>query len=154
VRDLERLLPRQDENARQRLQTVLSHEQVERLFAIAIRDLGPVYGLNNPWVAEHVGLSLEQRRKAADIQERLREKSQAAAESLRALPPQERVRALEGLERAVRDIRAAARQEILGLMTVKQKETFEGLAAAPAPVRAQESPGDGKALTSRRSSEP
>jgi hypothetical protein len=83
-----------------------------------------VYGLNNEWIADRLKLAPEQRKLAAEIRKKLRERMREASRGLGNLSPEEQRAKIEEFGRKSLAIRDAANQEALGLLTAGQKEEF------------------------------
>ena len=119
---------RRVESVRQQLEKDLSQEQIEGLVRIALRSSDPISrGLNNPWMADWLKLTPEQKKTVAEIlRNTLAELIRVKRETERAIRSNQREE-WERLNQQHRKIVEEARQQVLGLLTAGQREEFEKL---------------------------
>ena len=121
------LLQQFDEKARGQLRDVLSQEQLMRLYQVRLQVRGPVYGLNNSWIAERLKLTDEQKKKGAKIDAAMQEKIYELLGGLRDLTPEQRREKMAEVGEKYNKIRNEADKQALGLLTAEQKEALEKL---------------------------
>ena len=71
-----------DEKAHGQVRQVLSSEQMIRLYQVRLQVRGAVYGVNNQWIANRLKFTDEQKKKAAELEKKLR-KSEFTLEDFR-----------------------------------------------------------------------
>ncbi len=121
------LLNQFDEKARDQLREVLSEEQLTRLYQIRLRVRGPVYGLNNSWIAEKLKLTDQQAKKAAAIRTAMQDEIYQLLSGPPDPRPDERRKKMAELGEKYNKIRSDADKQALGLLTAGQKEALEKL---------------------------
>ena len=126
MRALERSIQSADEAARRQIDGVLSKEQMKGMFQIALEEGGPVYGLNNKWVADTIELTSAQRKEAAQIQEALGGLLDDAVKGLQKATADRRAN-MADLERTIAELRKDANNKAARLLTPKQREAYERL---------------------------
>jgi len=114
-----------DEKARAALRDVLAQEQWTRLYQIRLQVRGPVYGLNNRYLAERLKLTPEQKEKAAAIEKATDDKMYDASSGLRDLSEEQRREKGAEIMQQLRKIRSDADEQAVGLLTAEQKESLE-----------------------------
>ena len=114
-----------DETARTELREVLSQEQWMRLYQIRLQVRGPVFGLNNKWIAERLKLTSEQKEKAAAIEKATADKLYELSSGMRDLSQEQRREKLAEVGEKVRKIRSEADAQALELLNAEQKAAFE-----------------------------
>ena len=110
-----------DQQARKQLRDVLSQEQMMRLYQIRLQVRGPVYGLNNPYVAQRLELTDQQKQKAAELEKATQEKYFDLFSQLRDLSQEQR---REKMAQEGEKIRKEADEKALALLTPEQKEAL------------------------------
>jgi len=121
------LLKQFDEKAHDQLRDVLSQEQLRRLYQIRLQVRGPVYGVNNSWIAERLKLTDEQKKKGAKIDAAMQDKVYELLGGLRDLAPEQRRDKMAEVGEKYNKIRSDADKQALGLLTAEQKEALEKL---------------------------
>jgi hypothetical protein len=121
------LLKQLDEKARGQLRDVLSQEQLTRLHQIRLQVRGPLYGLNNGWIAERLKLTDEQKKKAAAIETAMQDEVYELLSGLRDPSPEQRRKKMAELGEKYNKIRHDADKRALRLLTDEQKEALEKL---------------------------
>lgn|GEM_PF-2739478 len=121
------LLKQLDEKARGQLRNVLSQEQLTRLYQIRLQVRGPIYGLNNGWIAERLKLTDEQKKKAAAIEAAMQDAIYELLSGLRDPSPEQRRKKMAELGEKYNKIRHEADKRALRLLTAEQKETLKKL---------------------------
>jgi hypothetical protein len=108
-----------DRKAREQLRDVLEREQMRRLFQIRMQVSSDVDNLSNTWIARRLELTDEQKEKLAEISKEL----QAKSSELRAVMQDEAQRS--DVFQKLRELREAADTRAVGVLTAKQKESYE-----------------------------
>jgi len=110
-----------DRKAREQLREVLSREQMMRLYQIRMQVRSAVDSLTNRFVAGRLELTDEQKAKLADIDKAMEAKQSELRGSMRDATDEQR----RGAFQKLREIRTAADEKALGVLTAEQKEAFE-----------------------------
>jgi len=121
------LRDQREAKSREQLREVLPREQLIRLYQIRLQIAGPVYGLNNEYVANRLKLTPEQKEKAAEIDKTDREKRYELFRSLRGLSREEIGKKMTEMRDKVGKIRKDAAKQALELLADEQKEAYESL---------------------------
>jgi len=121
------LRDQRDAKAREQLREVLPREQLIRLYQIRLHVAGPVYGLNNEYVANRLKLTPEQKEKAAAIDKDTQKKTYELFRGLYRLSQEERSEKFREIHDKYGKIRSDANKQALGLLTAAQKEALENL---------------------------
>jgi len=121
------LRDQRDAKSREQLGEVLPREQLIRLYQIRLQVAGPVYGLNNGYVANRLKLTPEQKEKAAEIDKSSSEKAYELYRSLRGLSREEAGKKMAEMREKFGKIRDQAAEQAMGLLTAEQSEAYENL---------------------------
>ncbi len=116
-----------DEKARDQLRDVLSEEQLTRLYQIRLQVRGPLYGLNNSWIAEKLKLTGEQAKRAAAIRTAMQDEIYQLLSGPSDASPEQPHRKMAELGEKYNKVRRRADKQALGLLTPEQKEALEKL---------------------------
>jgi desulfoferrodoxin (superoxide reductase-like protein) len=121
--------PRREENARRQLEENLSPEQVKRLFRIVLRKRrsDPTCGLYNPWIADRLELTPDQRKSVTEIRKKVMDRLQPVAQQMRKAARSENHEAYEKANGQISKIVEDARKETLKLLTAGQRAAYDEL---------------------------
>ncbi len=110
-----------DGKAREQLRTVLSQEQMMRLYQIRMQVRPAADSLANQWVAGRLQLTEEQRQQLADITKDFVAQQSELRGSMRNATEEQRTEVTQKL----RAIRSDADEKVLGVLSQEQRDAFE-----------------------------
>jgi hypothetical protein len=110
-----------DDNVREQLRDVIEREQMMRLYQIRMQVRAIVDSLSNEYVARRLELNEEQQKKVTEIRNRTQEKQWELYGAMRNAGDDQQSEVIQKF----RDLRSAAADEALAVLTAEQKEAFE-----------------------------
>jgi hypothetical protein len=130
--------PQRDENARRQLEESLSPQQMRQLYRIVLegRKSDPTCGLYNPWIADRLKLTSEQRKRVDEIIQNVKNELRSAIREMSNAARNDNREEYEKARGRISKIVEDARRQSLQLLTAGQKEECrrlkgEGPAAPP-----------------------
>jgi len=148
MQELGQELRKRNEELEAEVKKILLPHQLTRLEEIRLQLMG-LRALDDPKVAEALGITEEQKAKMQQIREQAREKMRSLFEQMRGmrdLTEEERAAKREELRKQFQEARQGVEKKILDVLSDEQKETFEKMKGEPfkldlEALRGQRRPG-------------